>query len=204
MIKLDYKKECGQQYAAKVNQPVIIDVPPLNYLMIDGKGNPNTSQEYIDAIQTLYPVAYMIKFMCKKELGTDFSVMPLEGLWWSKDMGSFSSDNKDNWQWTAMIMLPEFVTKDIYQRAVRAVATKKSPKSLSKLQFQEYEEGRAAQIMHVGPYANEAPTIRQLHAFIKANGGKLGSTDKHHHEIYLGDPRRTDPSKLKTIIRQPF
>ncbi len=176
----------------------------MNFLMIDGQGDPNTSQEYIDAIQTLYPVAYTIKFMCKKELGEDFSVMPLEGLWWTEDMSKFSAANKDDWFWTAMIMQPEVVTEDIYKRAIQQVAEKKAPASISKLRFAKYDEGRAAQVMYVGPYSDEGPTILALHEFIRDHGGKLDNTNKHHHEIYLGDPRRTDPSKLKTIIRQPY
>lgn len=204
MIKIDYKKELKELYQAKVDKPVVVNVPSMNFLMIDGKGDPNTSQEYIDAIETLYPVAYTIKFMCKKELQKDFGVMPLEGLWWAEDMSSFSTTDKSDWLWTAMIMQPEVVTKDVYDRALKQVAEKKNPKSLSKLRFEAYNEGRSAQVMYVGSYADEGPTIQKLHEFITKQGGKLDENNKHHHEIYLGDPRRTEPSKLKTIIRQPY
>lgn len=204
ITKTDYKKELKEFYGGKVGKPVLVQVPKMNFLMIDGKGDPNTSQEYIDAIETLYPVAYTIKFTSKLKYGKDFGVMPLEGLWWSDDMSDFAEGNKENWQWTAMIMQPEVVTKELFDEAVEQVRQKKSPKSLDKLRFEEYDEGRAAQVMYVGPYSDEGPTIQNLHDFIREQGGALEKSNKHHHEIYLGDPRRTDPSRLKTIIRQPF
>lgn len=204
MEKVDYKTQLKEFYGAKVGKPVVVQVPKMNFIMIDGKGDPNTSQEYIDAIETLYPVAYTIKFTSKLKYGKDFGVMPLEGLWWTENMANFSVQDKSNWLWTAMIMQPDVVTEDIYNQAVEKVRTKKSPKALDKLRFVSYDEGRAAQVMYVGPYANEGPTILSLHKFIEEQGGKLTDTNKHHHEIYLGDPRRTDPAKLKTIIRQPF
>ena len=204
MDKVDYKKELKLYYAAKVGKPVVVQVPKMNFIMIDGKGDPNTSQEYIDAIQTLYPVVYTIKFTSKIKYGKDFGVMPLEGLWWTENMADFSTKDKSNWLWTAMIMQPEIVTEDLYDQAVQQVRKKKSPKSLDKLRFASYDEGRAAQAMYVGPYSDESPTIQELHKFIKEQGGTLDDKNKHHHEIYLGDPRRSDPAKLKTIIRQPF
>lgn len=204
MIKFDFKKELKQFYDVKTGAPVVVDVPSMNYLMVDGHGDPNTSQEYVDAIQALYPVAYTIKFMCKKEQEIDFGVMPLEGLWWAEDMSTFSTEDKSNWLWTAMILQPACVDKDIFERAVDAVAKKKNPKSLSKVRFESYSEGRAAQVLYLGPYADEGPTIMALHQYIESQGGKLEKSTKHHHEIYLSDPRRTQPAKLKTIIRQPF
>lgn len=204
MVKTDYKKQFKELYLPKVGQPIVVNVPKMNFLKIDGKGDPNTSPEYVAAIQTLYPVAYTIKFMCKKELGQDFGVMPLEGLWWSADMSDFVTGNKENWQWTAMIMQPEVVTKDIFSRAVGQVRAKKQLPQLDKLRFEAYDEGRAAQVMYLGSYSDEGPTIQKLHAFIEEQGGSLGKTNKYHHEIYLSDPRRVDPAKLKTVIRQPF
>lgn len=204
MNKIDYKKDLKQFYAAKVGKPVVVQVPKMNFIMIDGKGDPNTSQEYTDAIETLYPIAYTIKFTSKIKQGEDFSIMPLEGLWWTENMADFSTKDKSNWLWTVMIMQPAVITEDIYNQAVEQVRKKKSPKSLNKLRFASYEEGRAAQVMYVGSYADEGPTIQHLHAFIQEQGGKLEASTKHHHEIYLGDPRRTDPAKLKTIIRQPY
>lgn len=202
--KLDYKKEFKQLYSGRVGKPVVVEVPKMNFLMIDGQGDPNISQEYIDAIQTLYPVAYTIKFTSKLKYGKDFGVMPLEGLWWTEDMADFSTSDKNNWLWTAMIMQPEVVTKELFDEAIDQVRQKKNPPALDKLRFESYNEGRAAQVMYIGPYSDEGPTIQKLHEFIHEQGGKLTDTNKHHHEIYLGDPRRVDPSKLKTIIRQPF
>ena len=204
MIKTDYKKELAQFYTGKVGKPAVVHVPPMNFIMIDGAGDPNTSPEYIDAVQTLYPVAYAIKFISKRVYGNDFGVMPLEGLWWAKDMSDFATGKKSNWLWTAMIMQPAAVTEDIYNQAVKQVTQKKSLKSIDKLRLASYNEGRAAQVLYAGPYANEGPTIQHLHVFIQEQGGVFTKDTKHHHEIYLGDPRRTDPAKLKTIIRQPF
>lgn len=204
MNKVDYKSEFKQFYTAKVSKPTIVQVPKLNFIMIDGKGDPNTSQDYVDAIQTLYPVAYTIKFISKIKYGNDFGVMPLEGLWWTENMADFNPSDKSNWLWTAMIMQPEVITEEIYNQAVQHVREKKTPKLLDRLRFTSYDEGRAAQVMYVGPYSGEGPTILELHEFIKEHGGTLNDYNKHHHEIYLGDPRRADPAKLKTIIRQPF
>lgn len=204
MTKIDYKKELKQFYTGKVGKPLVVNLPKMNFIMIDGRGDPNTSQQYVDAIQALYPVAYTIKFTSKLEHGKDFGVMPLEGLWWSDNMDDFISGNKKDWQWTAMIMQPDVVTKEMFEQAVGKVREKKAPKALDKVRFEAYDEGRAAQVMYVGPYSDEGPTIQTLHQFIKDQGGALEKSNKHHHEIYLGDPRRTDPSKLKTIIRQQF
>lgn len=207
MDKIDYKKKLSEFYAAKINKPVkpvTVTVPKMNYIMVDGRGDPNTSQDYVDAIQALYPVAYGIKFFCKKELGVDFGVMPLEGLWWMKDMNNFSAGKKDDWLWTAMIMQPDIVSKDIFEKIVKQVTEKKNPKFINKVRFSSYDEGRSAQVMYVGPYADEGSTIQDLHSYIKEHGGTLNSNNKHHHEIYFSDPRRTAPDKLKTIIRQPY
>jgi len=204
MDKIDYKKKLSEIYQAKVTKPVVIKVPKMNYIMIDGHGDPNTSKEYIDAIQTLYPVAYAIKFMCKRELGVDFGVMPLEGLWWTENMEDFNANNKSNWLWTAMIMQPDIVNKAMFEGAIKQVSEKKKLELLNIVRFEAYDEGRSAQVMYVGPYSDEGPTILALHDFIKLQGGKLDKTNKHHHEIYFSDPRRTDQSRLKTIIRQPF
>lgn len=202
MNKTDYKKELKPLYSCKLEQVTIVDVPAMNFLMIDGCGDPNTAQEYTDAIQALYPVAFALKFMSKKELSQDYSVMPLEGLWWADSMSDFSALAKSDWRWTMMIMQPAIITRDMFERAVKQVA-KKAPSALSKVRFEIYEEGRAAQIMYVGAYADEGLTIQKLHAFIAGKGGKLEGAG-YHHEIYLSDPRRTESAKLKTIIRQPY
>jgi len=204
MEKIEYKKQLKEYYSAKVGKIVTVNIPKMNYLMIDGHGDPNNSQEYIDTIQTLYPVAYTLKFMCKKALGKDFGVMPLEGLWWTEKMADFSVEDKSNWLWTAMIMQPDIITREMFKDATKQVAEKKKPASIDKIHFEAYSEGRAAQVMYIGPYADEGSTIMGLHEYIRQQGGRLDETNKHHHEIYFSDPRRTDPSKLKTIIRQPY
>ena len=175
---------------------------PEDYLMVDGQGDPNTSQAYQEAVGALYSVSYTLKFMVKKgEMMIDYKVMPLEGLWWTEDMSRFSMDEKEAWKWTAMIMQPDFVTAELVEAAKDQAQRKKGLVAISLTRFKVFREGRAAQIMHIGPYAEEAPTIEKLHEFIAAQGGTLSGK---HHEIYLSDPNRTAPEKLKTIIRQPF
>lgn len=201
-LKRDYKKVFKELYSQSEKKISILEVPKLKYLMIKGSGNPNTSKEYEDAVQALFSVSYGIKFMIKKsELSIDYGVMPLEGLWWTEDMKDFSTDNKDIWQWYAMIMQPDVVTEDYVKKALEEIAKKKQLNSLSKLEYKEYEEGIVAQIMHIGPYADEAPTIKRLHSFINDEGYKLKGL---HHEIYLSNPRKCAPEKMKTIIRQPI
>ncbi|MFC1629075.1 GyrI-like domain-containing protein [Gemmatimonadota bacterium] len=202
MEKIDFKKELKYLYNPSKKECAVVDVPTMQFLMVDGEGDPNTAESYTEAIGVLYAVAYTLKFMIK--LGpqaVNFAVMPLEGLWWVDDMSLFSEEDKSAWQWTAMIMQPEFVTGDLFEEARQQVEEKKGIPGLDRLRLAEHDEGRAAQIMHIGPYADEAPTIRGLHAFIGEQGGSLKGK---HHEIYLSDPRRSAPEKLKTVIRQPF
>ncbi len=204
MPKIDYKKEYAELYKQKKGEPTLLEVPTLNYLMIDGKGDPNTSREYQESIEALYAVSYTLKFMSKKgpnEL--DYVVMPLEGLWWADDMSDFSEDAKEDWSWTSMIMQPNHITDDMYAEAVETVREKKAPAALDKLRFETFEEGLAAQILHIGPFADEGPNIEKLHDFITKNGYTFDGLKQKHHEIYLSDFRRTAPEKLKTIIRQP-
>ena len=201
MAKIDYRKEFGDWYTASTSKPKLVMLPELNYLMIDGKGDPNTALEYQQAVEAIYPVAYGIKFKIKRESGTDFGVLPLEGLWWVPDMNLFSTDSKDDWLWTSLILQPPIVTKEIFSEVLEDVRKKKDLPALEKIRFESYQEGKTAQIMHLGPYADEAPTIQKLHDFILSQGYHLSGK---HHEIYLGDPRRTAPEKLRTIIRQPF
>jgi len=201
MKKIDFKKELKNLYTPSAKEAAIVDVPPMNYLMVDGQGDPNISQEYKDAIQALYAASFTLKFMIKKEKATDYGVMGLEGLWWTDDMAEFSMENKGIWKWTAMIMQPEFVTEELVERVKEQVAKKKTLPAISKMRFETLHEGLSAQIMHVGPYSAEGPTIDKLHKFIQENGYKLRGK---HHEIYLGDPRRTAAEKLKTVLRQPM
>ena len=200
--KIDLKKEWKELYRPGTKEVVRVDVPPLNYLKIDGRGDPNTAQEYKDAIETLYPVAYTLKFMMKKgALGLDYVVMPLEGLWWVEDMSKFSVENKGDWLWTMMILQPDAVTLEMVDEALAQTAEKKNPPALDKVRLEGLYEGASAQIMHIGPYADEAPTISKIHQFITENGRRPRGK---HHEIYLSDPRRAAPEKMKTVIRQPF
>lgn len=201
MVKIDFKKELKHLYGSSAKEVALVDVTEMNFLMIDGRGDPNTSQEYQEAIEALYAVSYALKFMVKKsEAAIDYVVMPLEGLWWTEDMTEFSMDDKDIWKWTAMIMQPEYVTRAFVDEALREVEEKKNPPALSKTRFESYHEGLAVQIMHIGPYSEEAPTIEKLHAFAQEKGYQLRG---RHHETYLSDPRRTAPDRLKTVISQP-
>lgn len=202
MQKIDLKKQLKHLYNPSPKEVVEVDIPKLNFLMIDGQGDPNTSESYQNAIEALFSVSYTLKFMIKKgEDAVDYTVMPLEGLWWADDMSQFTPENKDVWLWTAMIMQPEYVTKQLFEEAKAQAAKKKDLPALPLMRFEAFEEGQAAQIMHIGPYSEEGPTIDKIHNSIKEQGGVRRGK---HHEIYLGDPRRTAPEKLKTVIRQPF
>jgi hypothetical protein len=201
-MKVDYKRELKHLYSAP-REPSMVDVPEMAFLMIDGHGDPNTAPEYAAAVQALYSVAYTAKFAIRRAPGeTDFSVMPLEGLWWVPDMATFSVANKQDWNWTLMIMQPEAVTATLFQGAAEA-ALRKKPEltSIGSVRLEHFREGPAAQVLHIGPYSEEGPVIEHLHNFIADHGHVLAGT---HHEIYLSDVRRTAPEKLKTIIRQPL
>lgn len=202
MEKIDYKKQLKNLYAPSTKEIVRVDVPEMNFLMIDGEGDPNTAQSFSDAIEALSSVSYTLKFMVKKgHLSIDYGVMLLEALWWADDMSAFSSGKKDDWKWTVMIMQPEFITGEMVKEATEAVAKKKKPVALPLLRFETFKEGKAAQTLFVGPFSEEGPTIEKVHQFISENGGQLVGK---HHEIYLSDPRRTAQEKWKTIIRQPM
>lgn len=173
----------------------------MNFLMIDGAGDPNTSIAYKEAIEALFSLSYTLKFMIKRgALGVDYGVMPLEGLWWVEAMSKFDENKKEDWKWTAMIMQPEMVNNDMVAIATEEVRKKKNPKALSKIRFKAFKEGKVAQTLHIGPFSEEGPTIKKVHNFITENGYKLHGK---HHEIYLSDIRRATPEKWKTIIRQP-
>ncbi len=200
MTKTDLKKELGMLYKASANS-CLVDVPQLSYLMIDGKGDPNTSDQFKEAIQTLFTYAYTIKFMVKKgPMAVDYSVMPLEGLWWTDEMKDFSILDKENWKWTLMILQPDFVTLEMVLEAEQSLIKKKKITGSVAIRLEKMKEGKAAQILHTGPFSAEGPTIEALHNFIKKNGYTLCGK---HREIYLSDFRKAAPEKLKTIIRQP-
>jgi hypothetical protein len=202
MSKVDFKKELKHLYRPSAKECGVVDVPEMQFLMIDGHGDPNTAQEYKDAIEALFPVAYKLKFMSKKELGKDYVVMVLEGLWWAEDMETFVTREKSAWDWTMMIMQPEWITQEMFEEAVRQVEESKGLPSLPKLRLETYHEGLSVQIMHVGSYDDEGPTLHRMHhEFVPENGYEMSGK---HHEIYLSDVRKVAPEKLKTVLRQPI
>ena len=199
MAKRDFKKELKHLYGRSNKEFSVVDVPPMNFLMIDGHGDPNDNPAFQEGMEALYGMAYTIKFALKPQ-GIEYVVPPSEGLWWMEDMSEFSLETKDRWQWTLMIMQPDEVTREIVDAAQGELARKKDPPALSRLRYERYHEGLSVQIMYLGAYADEDPTIARMHEFIRENGYDFNGK---HHEIYLGDPRRTAPEKLKTVIRQP-
>jgi len=201
MEKTDFRKEFKTLYNPPAGRFEIVDVPPMSYFMIDGAGDPNRAPAYLEAVEALYAVSYTLKFMSKAALAHDYAVPPLEGLWWAEDMASFTAREKDKWSWTMMIMVPDFIDRAMAEQAIAAAAKKKDLPALAKLGIERLEEGRAVQTMHIGPYDAEGPVLKRLHEeFLPANG--LVEAGRHH-EIYLGDPRKTAPEKLKTVLRQP-
>lgn len=199
--KMDLKKELKHLYQPSKKDVVQVDVPTLRYLMVDGEGNPNTSQAYAEAVEALFSVSYTAKFMVKKGAqGIDYAVMPLEGLWWADDMSAFVAGDKSQWKWTMMIMQPHFVADDVIEAAMSEVKRKKGLPGVDKLRLEAFSEGRCAQVLHIGPFSEEGPTIERLHHFIDERTGRAGK----HHEIYLSDIRRADPAKWKTVIRHPM
>ncbi len=199
MATIDLKRTYRNHYTAK-RTPTIVEVPRRPFLMIDGSGDPNTSPEYREAIEALYPIAYGLRAAVKAATGDAYTVMPLEGLWWVHDQADFDPSDKSNWSWTAMICLPDAVTETMASETIGAVTADKGLAAGPKARMEHYTEGTAGQILHLGPYADEGPTIAELHRFIVDGGYALAGK---HHEIYLSDARRADAAKLRTIIRQP-
>ncbi|BCO25970.1 hypothetical protein MIZ03_0849 [Rhodoferax lithotrophicus] len=201
MDKIDLKKDLKSLYQPSAKQVVEVDVPAFKFLMIDGEGDPNTAPSYAQAIEALFAVSYTAKFMLKKGAQSiDYAVMPLEGLWWADDMSAFVSGDKAQWKWTMMVMQPSFVPDDLIHAAMLEAQKKKNLPGIDRLRLEEFAEGHCAQVLHIGPFSEEGPTIERLHAYMDARGGRTGK----HHEIYLSDIRRADPKKWKTIVRQPM
>jgi hypothetical protein len=199
--KLDLRKQFKHLYQPSPKAPVLVDVPALNFLMVDGAGDPNTADSFREAIGALYGLAYTLKFMIKKgPEAIDYPVMALEGLWWAEDMSAFGREAKGEYQWTVMIMQPEVVTADHFARAAADLRRKKNPPALDRVRLERFHEGLSAQILHVGPFAAEGPTIERLNDFIAAQGYERRG---RHHEIYMSAFGRTAPERLKTVIRQP-
>ncbi len=202
MDKIDFKKELQHLYNPPSRDFSMVEVPEMQFLMVDGHGDPNTEPAYQEAVEALYGVAYKLKFMSKQRLEKDYTVPPLEGLWWAADMDTFTVNlDKSAWDWTMMIMQPEWITPEMFTQAVAEAQKSKGLPALSKMRLERYSEGLSVQIMHIGSYDAEGPTLARLHhEFIPQNGYVEAGK---HHEIYLGDPRKTAPEKLKTVLRQP-
>lgn len=202
----DYKKEYRDLYMPK-DKPVLIEVPPMNFLMVDGSGDPNNSPEFQQATELLYGLSYTIKMIMKKGKQPDgyfeYVVPPLEGLWWIEE-GGFSFEKRDNWKWTLMIRQPEFVDHELFRWATNELMRKKQELAIEKARFEAFTEGLCVQIMHIGPYSTEPETMKKVEAFLFEHGLKdrLTSGGKHH-EIYLSDPRKAKPERMKTVLRHP-
>jgi hypothetical protein len=199
--KIDFKKTLDA-YQAKRDEFRVVDVPDLQYLMIDGHGDPNSSPEFTEAVQALYPVAYKLKFASKRELGRDYVVPPLEGLWWAEDMDSFTtSRDKSQWDWTLLLMVPDWIDRDLVSTAVARAAATSQPARLDDVRLESLYEGRCVQTLHVGSFDDEAGVLDRLHhEVIPGEGLRMAGT---HHEIYLSDFRKVAPDKQRTILRQP-
>ena len=201
MIKLDLKKKYRDLFNPPTRDFVEVEPPKMAFVKINGEGDPNTAAAYRVGIEWLYSVSYAMKFAVKSKLAKDYVVPPLEALWWSDDPGTFVRREKDRWHWTIMIMAPEFVTNALFEDAVAKTLLKRDDRP-SSLRFESFDEGRSLQILHVGSYDDEGPILQRLHHEIMPS---LGVTfDGPHHEIYLSDPRKTAPSKVRTILRQPI
>lgn len=202
METIDFKKQYKAYYSPKPGTPEIITVPKMQFAMVDGQGDPNGSKEFQDAVGALYSTVYSLKF-ARKKTGEqpDFTIGALEGLWWTPSAKDFDMGKKKYWLWTVMIWLPDFISSAEFKAQVEIVKVKKPNSALEKIRLEFFEEGLVAQIMHIGPYADEQPNIEKVHAYAAEQGYKQGGK---HHEIYLGDPRRAKPEKLKTILRHPL
>ncbi|MFD2417723.1 GyrI-like domain-containing protein [Amycolatopsis pigmentata] len=199
--KYDIKKAHHVLYSAPSNEFTVIDVPELRYIAVDGRGDPNTSTAYANAVEALYRVGYTLKFASKNTLGRDFVVGPLEGLWRADDPTVFLTRSKESWEWTMMISQPDWITGEMVQTAIDTVTRKKHNPALAGVRLLPLTEGTCVQILHIGSYDDETPTLDRLHNHYLPGNGLTFNGD--HHEIYLSDPRRTAPAKLKTILRQP-
>ncbi|HPS40988.1 MAG TPA: GyrI-like domain-containing protein [Anaerolineaceae bacterium] len=201
MEKIDLRKRYKSLYSPSTKGFSLIEIPPLNYLMIDGHGDPNTSQRFQDALQTLYSISYTLKFALKKSQGVDFTVMGLEGLWWMPDMREFTVERKADWDWTLLMLQPDFITPQMIEEIARSLTAKGKAPLAAETRLETLEEGLCVQILYIGAYKDEGTVIAGMHAFIADQG--YMRTGKHH-EIYLSDMRRVAPEKNRTILRQPI
>tara|TARA_R110002072_G_scaffold284739_1_gene449232 strand:+ start:516 stop:1133 length:618 start_codon:yes stop_codon:yes gene_type:complete len=200
--KVDLKKTLKPYFSASKKGWEEVSFPAYRYLKVDGQGSPGDSPEYVAALEVLYPAAYGTKFLSKLELERDYVVPPLEGVWWADDMDAYtSSGRRDEWRWTLMLMLPEWIEEAHVSEALCRQAKKKPGLDFSQVRFEALEEGLCLQCLHLGPFADEAPVLHRLHHEVIPERGY--TFNGNHHEIYLSDPRRTAPEKLRTILRQP-
>ncbi|WP_033440615.1 GyrI-like domain-containing protein [Saccharothrix sp. NRRL B-16314] len=200
MTPYDVKRELKELYAPKNRGWALVDVPPQQFIACAGEGDPNTAPEYARAVEALYSVAYALKFASKRA-GRDFVVGPLEGLWWSDDPAVFTAREKDSWQWRMLISQPEWITAQDVEGAVEATLAKKKLPAVAEVRHERLEEGTCAQVLHIGSYDDETPILATLHdEYLAANDLVMTGL---HHEVYIGDPRRAEPAKLKTVLRQP-
>ena len=201
VIKTDFRKDWRELFGPPATDFVLVTVPELSFLMVDGLGDPNIARSYAEAVEALYSVSYTLKFSSKRDLEHDYVVPPLEGLWWADDPAAFVRHSRDEWRWTMMIMQPGWITVKMVAAALEATDRKKALPALSDLRFDRLHEGLSLQITHIGSYQAEGPTLARLHnEYMPAHGFAFNGP---HHEIYLGDPRKTVPEKLKTVLRQP-
>ncbi|MEV2275271.1 GyrI-like domain-containing protein [Nocardiopsis sp. NPDC049922] len=201
MTRYDVKRELKQCYAPKNTDWALVEVPAQRFLAIDGHGVPHADADYGRAVEALYAVAYTIKFTSKRELDRDFVVGPLEGLWWAEDPEVFVTRDKDAWQWRMLISQPDWITGDLVEEAREAALAKKGLPAIADVRHETLHEGTSAQVLHVGSYDDEGPVLARLHhEYLAAHDLRMAG---HHHEVYLNDPRRTEPAKLRTVLRQP-
>ena len=198
--KYDVKRAHRELYAPSARDFAPVEVPPMSYLAIEGHGDPNSAQAYADAVSALYSVAYALKFRSKRELGRDLVVAPLEGLWRADDPEAFVTRDKGAWSWTMLIGQPDWISGQLVAEAI-AADTKAPRAALDLLRLEVLHEGLSVQMLHIGSYDAEGPTLERLHHEWMPEHGLTFNGD--HHEIYLSDARRTAPEKLRTILRQP-
>jgi hypothetical protein len=199
--KIDFRKTRKELFSASADDFERVELPPVTYLMIDGKGSPGTSEAYRRALETLYPAAYGLKFYSKTKLGRDYVVPPLQGLWWAEERDAFTSDRRDEWLWTLMIMVPDWIEPGQFDASLAETAHKKPETDFGPLRMKVLAEGLCLQTLHIGSFADEAPVLHRLHHEVMPREGL--TFNGKHHEIYLRDPRRTAPEKLRTVLRQP-
>ena len=203
MTKLDLKKQFPEHYNPS-REPHITEIPEMKFFMVDGSGYPVDNPLYQEAMQLLYGASFSLKMKIIKPTGKDYVVPPLEGLWWADDMSVFTKDymeRKNEWKWTSMIRIPDFISEVQVEKGLKIFKERKNPENFNKLRYEQYTEGIVVQVLHLGPFSEEGPIIERMHEYAQAQGYVL---HKKHHEIYISDPRRTKPEKLRTVIRQPI